>query len=148
MAPDRVRCHCEAARALPLGLRGSLGIEGKFAVNGHWGDRNNKGVAPCNKKEDDTLGIETYTCDTDEGGSMEIISYAGVVFSRLRGMFGVTVRSGCIEFGIAPHHSHSVPPPRRTSSFWILFPSDCHLLNFRQIQRAHRGSSSVLMEST
>eukprot|EP01084_Bolivina_argentea_P113503 202253_1 len=71
MAPDEVRCHCEAARALPLGLRGILGIGSEVAVNGHRQGGKNK-----NNK--------------DEGGSIEIMSYASPVFSRLRETFGVS----------------------------------------------------------
>ncbi len=98
MAPDRVRCHCEAARALPLGLRSILGIESEVAVNGHRGGKNNKGGASYHKeKKDDALGIETFACNTDEGGRMEVTSYAGPVFSRLRGMFDVAVGCGCTE---------------------------------------------------
>ncbi len=99
MAPDTVRCHCEAARALPLGLRGILGKESEVAaVNGHRGGKSNKSGASCHKeKKDDALGIETFTCNTDEGGRMEIMSYAGPVFSRLRGMFDVAVRCGYTE---------------------------------------------------
>ncbi len=103
MAPDEVGCRCEAARALPLGLRGIFGIESEgIAVNGHRrGDKhkNNKSEASsCNiEKGDDALRIETFSCNTDEGVSIEIMSYASPVFSRLREMFRVSVRSGCNE---------------------------------------------------